>query len=130
MRIFAAPCVADVEMRMAVIVEVHRDHQSEEATDRRHPADDRSPAGRHRHSPSRRGNTVATSIPSRMSVASQNPRKLDPPDAAGRSYASRIGLRALWTEWSVEVRVLSGALAKPRTPGLFAALSACRCSIN
>jgi hypothetical protein len=28
-------------------------------------------------------------------------------------------LRALWTEWSVEVRVLSGALGKPRVAGAF-----------
>ena len=28
-------------------------------------------------------------------------------------------LRALWTDWSVEVRVLSGALEKPRSCGLF-----------
>jgi hypothetical protein len=28
-------------------------------------------------------------------------------------------LRALWTEWSVEVRVLFGALEKPRRRGAF-----------
>jgi hypothetical protein len=30
-------------------------------------------------------------------------------DAGKPIYAGRFGLRALWTEWSVEVRVLSGA---------------------
>jgi hypothetical protein len=40
-------------------------------------------------------------------------------DVAGPIYAGRIGLRALWTEWSVEVRVLSGASKKaPHANGL------------
>jgi hypothetical protein len=31
---------------------------------------------------------------------------------SGKSYTRATGLRALWTDWSVEVRVLSGALEK------------------
>jgi hypothetical protein len=50
-------------------------------------------------------------------VSPSNPRtktrKLDELDGAERIDAGRIRLRALWTEWSVEVRVLSGASEKP-----------------
>jgi len=65
---------------------------------------------------------VATSIPSSASNPSTEPRNLDDSDAGRLIYASRPRLRALWTLWSVEVRVLSGALGKPRTAGLFAAV--------
>src|ERR1700722_4676729 len=57
--------------------------------------------------------------------------------AAARGYTARpracggIGrrarLRALWTAWSVEVRVLSGALRKPRTAGFFLASRSTTC---
>ena len=62
---------------------------------------------------------VTTSIPSSSSDPSTEPRKLDDLDAPGSIYAPSTWLRALWTEWSVEVRVLSGALEKPRNTGLF-----------
>ena len=42
---------------------------------------------------------------------------------SGKSYTRATGLRALWTEWSVEVRVLSGALGEPRKTGLFHAVT-------
>jgi hypothetical protein len=64
---------------------------------------------------------VATSIPSNASNACSKPTNLEDLDALGSIYAPRTGLRALWTLWSVEVRVLSGALGKPRKTGLFAA---------
>jgi hypothetical protein len=38
---------------------------------------------------------------------------------AGGGIGRRARLRALWTEWSVEVRVLFGALEKPRSRGAF-----------
>ena len=56
---------------------------------------------------------VTTSTPSITSSASTKPRKLDDLDARGSTYTPRSRLRALWTVWSVEVRVLSGALEKP-----------------
>ena len=64
---------------------------------------------------------VTTSIGSIASNAYTEPRKLDDSDAPGSIYAPGTGLRALWTEWSVEVRVLSGAPEKPRygSAGLF-----------
>jgi hypothetical protein len=53
------------------------------------------------------------------------------PRACG-GIGRRARLRALWTEWSVEVRVLSGALGKPRYRGFFFASRrfafAARCS--
>ena len=63
--------------------------------------------------------SVATSIPSNVSNASSKATNLDDLDARGSIYAPCARLRALWTLWSVEVRVLSGALEKPRTAGLF-----------
>ncbi len=42
-----------------------------------------------------------------------------PASSACGGIGRRARLRALWTIWSVEVRVLSGALEKPRTAGLF-----------
>ena len=44
---------------------------------------------------------------------------------SGRPWKHLHGprLRALWTLWSVEVRVLSGALGKPRKTGLFHAMT-------
>ena len=57
---------------------------------------------------------VTTSIPSSSSNPSKEPRNLDDLDAPGSIYTPGSRLRALWTEWSVEVRVLSGALGKPR----------------
>src|SRR5947209_104534 len=62
---------------------------------------------------------VATSIPSNAASPSTEPRKLDDLDTRRSIYAGRSRLRALWTEWSVEVRVLSGALGKPRSAGFF-----------
>ena len=59
-----------------------------------------------------RGNTLATSTSSSVSDASGNPDDLDDLNAAGPIYAAAKRLRALWTVWSVEVRVLSGALAR------------------
>src|SRR6185437_14241402 len=61
---------------------------------------------------------VATSIPSNVSIPSTEPPNLDDSDAGASTYGSRPRLRALWTLWSVEVRVLSGALRKPCTAGL------------
>ena len=63
------------------------------------------------------------------STAQDQRRGRSDPPAPGQGYTGRpracggIGrrarLRALWTEWSVEVRVLSGALGKPRKRGFF-----------
>ena len=44
---------------------------------------------------------------------------MDDLDGPGRIDTGRSRLRALWTVWSVEVRVLSGALGKPRFCGAF-----------
>src|SRR4051812_22816236 len=41
-----------------------------------------------------------------------------PPRACGGT-GRRARLRALWAEWPVEVRILSGALEKPRDGGVF-----------
>jgi hypothetical protein len=60
-----------------------------------------------------RDNTVTTSNASITSNTSTNPHDLDDLDARGGIYTGRSRLRALWTAWSVEVRVLSGALGKP-----------------
>jgi hypothetical protein len=57
---------------------------------------------------------VTTSTASITSNPSTEPRNLDDLDAAGRIYTTGTRLRALWTVWSVEVRVFSGALGKPR----------------
>jgi hypothetical protein len=53
------------------------------------------------------------------SSASTKPPNLDDLDAPGSIYTGHTRLRALWTVWSVEVRVLSGGLEKPRPAGLF-----------
>jgi len=55
---------------------------------------------------------VTTSIPSSPSNASRKSRNLDDLDAHEPIYTNRIGLRALWTDWFLEVRVFSGALGK------------------
>jgi hypothetical protein len=52
---------------------------------------------------------VTTSTPSIASNASRKPRNLHDLDAAQSIHTARTWLRALWTDWSVEVRVLSGA---------------------
>jgi L-amino acid N-acyltransferase YncA len=66
------------------------------------------------HSPRlARENTLRTSTSPHPSDASSKPRKLDGLDAPGLIHAGRIWMRALWTEWSVEVRVLSGASKLP-----------------
>ena len=57
---------------------------------------------------------VTTSNASITSNTSTNPHDLDDLDARGSIYAGRSRLRALWTVWSVEVRVFSGALGKAR----------------
>jgi hypothetical protein len=62
---------------------------------------------------------LTTSTPSIASNASSKPHDLHDLDAAHSIHTTRTWLRALWTEWSVEVRVLSGALEKPRVAGLF-----------
>ena len=67
-----------------------------------------------------RGNTRSNIHSVNASNASSKSTNLDDLDARGNIYAPCTGLRALWTLWSVEVRVLSGALGKPRTAGLFA----------
>ena len=51
------------------------------------------------------------------------------PRACG-GIGRRARLRALWTEWSVEVRVLSGALGKPRVAGLFCCPGRVRASVR
>jgi hypothetical protein len=56
-----------------------------------------------------RENIVRTSTPPDPSDAFTDPRKLDDLDALGPIYTPRIRLRALWTAWSVVVRVHSGA---------------------
>jgi hypothetical protein len=57
----------------------------------------------------RRGNTVATSILSSVSTASRKPPDLQALDSTEPIYTGRFRLSALWTVWSVEVRVFSGA---------------------
>jgi hypothetical protein len=44
------------------------------------------------------------------SIRPEKPAKMDDSDAAGPSNDGRFGLRPLWREFSMEVRVLSGAL--------------------
>src|SRR5690348_1273270 len=66
-----------------------------------------------------RGNGVATSPPSNLSSQSRKPPNLRLLDRWKPIYIGRFGLRALWTEWSVEVRVLSGALWKAPHCGAF-----------
>jgi hypothetical protein len=51
-----------------------------------------------------------------------NPHDVDDLDAPGSIDTGRTRLRALWTVWSVEVRVFSGALGKPRTAALLLCL--------
>ena len=63
---------------------------------------------------------MTTSTLSRGSNPSRKPLDLRASDARKPIYAGRFGLRALWTDWSVEVRVFSGALGMPREAGLFA----------
>ena len=60
--------------------------------------------------------TSNASITSNVSSKLDDLRDLD---AAQSIHTTRTWLRALWTDWSVEVRVLSGALGKPRSSGLF-----------
>jgi len=43
---------------------------------------------------------------------------MDEQDGPRPIYAGRIWLRALWTVWSVEVRVLSGASKLPFKPAI------------
>jgi hypothetical protein len=59
-----------------------------------------------------RDNTVTTSTPPDPSNAPGNPRKMDDLDAPGPINTPLIRLRALWTAWSVVVRVNSGALGR------------------
>ena len=59
-----------------------------------------------------RGNILATSIASDLSGASGKPDDSDDLAAGAPIYAAGLRLRALWTVWSVEVRVLSGASEK------------------
>src|SRR5437763_8939425 len=48
-----------------------------------------------------------------------------PPRACGGT-GRRARLRALWAEWPVEVRILSGALEEPRGCGVFSFLAGIR----
>jgi hypothetical protein len=57
--------------------------------------------------------SVTTSTPSTTSNPSEKRRNLDDLDARKSRYMRGFWLRALWTLWSVEVRVLSGALERP-----------------
>jgi hypothetical protein len=57
--------------------------------------------------------SVTTSAPSIASNASSKPLDLHDLDAAESIHTTRTWLRALWTDWSVEVRVFSGALGGP-----------------
>jgi hypothetical protein len=60
-----------------------------------------------------RDKSLTKVVPPDASDASREPRKLDDSDAAGPINSGRIGLRALWTIWSVVVRVHSGAFFCP-----------------
>jgi hypothetical protein len=60
---------------------------------------------------------VATPRSFDASDASRNPHKMDDLNVGGRILRSWIRLRALWTAWSVVVRVHSGALEKPANRG-------------
>jgi hypothetical protein len=73
-----------------------------------------------------RGSGVATSTPSSPSTTSRKSPNLQALDPGEPIYAER-GLRALWTEWSVEVRVLSGAPWKAPQRGAFSCLQPGRC---
>jgi hypothetical protein len=77
------------------------------------------------------GNILATSISSNVSHLSGKPNDSDDLDAGAPIYAASPRLRALWTVWSVEVRVLSGASKSPanngfRIPGWHASGFTCR----
>ena len=67
--------------------------------------------GVNRRGTSIRGNTVTTSTLSDASSGSRKPRKLDDLDAPEPIYTPSIGLRALWGDFPVVVRVHSGALS-------------------
>ena len=67
----------------------------------------------------RRDTLVTTSTPSIASNTCSKPRDFHDLDAAKRIHTARTWLRALWTVWSVEVRVFSGAWRKPRMCGAF-----------
>jgi hypothetical protein len=62
-----------------------------------------------------RGNTGGNIHPVRCVHSVHGSSQSGRLEADRRIYTRRSRLRALWTEWSVEVRVLSGALGKPRT---------------
>ena len=69
--------------------------------------------------------TGATDVLGRSAQAGKIPcgrpgRAILAASSACGGIGRRARLRALWTLWSVEVRVLSGALEKPRITGLFA----------
>ena len=66
-----------------------------------------------------REDTLRTSTAPDPSNASTKPRKLGAMDDPRPIYAGRLWLRALWTVWSVEVRVLSGASIKALLRGAF-----------
>jgi hypothetical protein len=65
-----------------------------------------------------RGPSLTQVISSDASDASAIPHKTDDLDAGGPIFHGRMRLRALWTAWSVVVRVHSGALGKPRKCGV------------
>jgi hypothetical protein len=73
---------------------------------------------RRRRWPSYRGNILATSIASDVSHPSGKPYGSDDLAASAPIYTGRPRLMALWTVWSVEVRVLSGACQSPAKRGL------------
>jgi hypothetical protein len=79
---------------------------------RRNPGRERAPRRRHAVLA-----TKPVTTPVTTSTPSTKPLNLDNWDAAENISTARPRLRALWTLWSVEVRVLWGALEKPRTRG-------------
>jgi hypothetical protein len=62
---------------------------------------------------------VTTSRSSDTSNPYTNKLDLDDLDAGGRIYTGGTRLRALWTDWSMGVRVFSGALGKAPLVGAF-----------
>lgn len=73
-----------------------------------------------------RGTSLAQVISSDVSDASAIPHKTDDLDAGGPIFHGRMRLRALWTVWSVEVRVFSGASEKAPHGGAFSCSAATR----
>jgi len=92
----------------------------------RRPLDEHCAPGAPTESPAGVTTRVTTSTPSISSNVSNEPHDLPNLDAGQSIYSARTWLRALWTEWSVEVRVFSGAWRKApqRQRGAFLVLEA------